>query len=441
MLELLSRRGRFVVALTLLAALAVVLLFLHEILFPFLLALFFSYVLAPVIDRMHTWEVRGYLVPRGLAVILVYLGILVILVGGGIYVVPKVSTELAKMVGQIPQTVSQLTHEWVPKAEAGFENLISLLPQPPEPVDFPEPEVASEEKTPIQPTTGVPREWMDLLNTYTFEIRTLDSERVEVIPRIRVNGSSGVAQNISPASLQEQIDAVVAQTTKRIQQDIAKLMVWGQKLVGGVVGSVFTIFLTFMVAGFILVDTDRILHFFHTLIPAVHQGRYGNLVARLDIGLNGVVRGQLLICLVNGIFTLVGLVIIGVPFAFTLALVAMVCSLIPIFGTIISSIPVVIMGVTVSFGTGALALGWILLIHFVEANFLNPKIMGTAAQIHPALIVFALVTGEYMAGIAGALLAVPIFSILQTLFLSLKALAEELEPKPFKDVPREIAGD
>jgi predicted PurR-regulated permease PerM len=67
--------------------------------------------------------------------------------------------------------------------------------------------------------------------------------------------------------------------------------------------------------------------------------------------------------------------------------------------------------------------------------------MGTAAQIHPALIVFALVTGEYMAGIAGALLAVPIFSILQTLFLSLKALAEELEPKPFKDVPREIAGD
>ena len=199
--------------------------------------------------------------------------------------------------------------------------------------------------------------------------------------------------------------------------------------------------LIFMVAGFILVDTSRILHFFRTLIPEVHQGRYRNLVACLDTGPNGVVRGQLLICLVNGIFTLVGLVIIGVPFAFTLALVAMVCSLIPIFGTIISSIPVVIMGVTVSFGTGLLALGWILLIHFIEANFLNPKIMGTAAQIHPALIVFALVTGEYMAGIAGALLAVPIFSILQTLFLSLKALAEELEPKRFQDVPREVAGD
>ena len=441
MLEFLSRRGRFVVVITLLAALAVVLLFLHEILFPFLLALFLAYVLAPVIDRMHTWEIRGYLVPRGFAVILVYLGILVILVGGGTYVVPRVTSELAKMVGQIPQRVSMITHEWVPKAEAGFEHLMTLLPKPPEPANLPEPELTETETRSAPQPTGVTHEWMDLLNAYTFEIRTLDSERVEIIPRIRVNGSSTMEKNSASTSLQEQIDAVVVQGTQRIQQDIAKLVVWGRQLVGGVVGSVFTIFLTFMVAGFILVDTDRIFHFFHTLIPEVHQGRYGGLVRRLDTGLNGVVRGQLLICLVNGIFTLIGLVAIGVPFAFTLSLVAMVCSLIPIFGTIISSIPIMIMGVTVSFPTGLLALGWILLIHFVEANFLNPKIMGTAARIHPALIVFALVTGEYMAGIAGALLAVPIFSILQTLFLSFKALAEELEHPPLRDVPREAAGD
>ncbi|MEC7631080.1 MAG: AI-2E family transporter, partial [SAR324 cluster bacterium] len=129
-----------------------------------------------------------------------------------------------------------------------------------------------------------------------------------------------------------------------------------------------------------------------------------------------------------GILTMIGLILIGVPFAFTLGLVAMVFSLIPIFGTILSTIPIMIMGFTVSFSTGILALAWILVIHFIEGNFLNPKIMGTAAHIHPALIVFALVTGEYIAGIAGALLAVPIFSILQTLFLFLKAMVEEFEP-------------
>ena len=59
--------------------------------------------------------------------------------------------------------------------------------------------------------------------------------------------------------------------------------------------------------------------------------------------------------------------------------------------------------------------------------FLNPKIMGTAAHIHPAIIVFVLVTGEYMAGIAGALLAVPVYSILQTFFFFLKSMVDELE--------------
>lgn len=85
------------------------------------------------------------------------------------------------------------------------------------------------------------------------------------------------------------------------------------------------------------------------------------------------------------------------------------------------------MGLTISFGTGLAALGWILLIHFIEGNFLNPKIMGTAAHIHPAIIVFVLVTGEYMAGIAGALLAVPVYSILQTFFFFLKSMVDELE--------------
>ena len=121
-----------------------------------------------------------------------------------------------------------------------------------------------------------------------------------------------------------------------------------------------------MVAGFILVDTDRIHRFIRSLVPVQYQPRYGILLSRLDVGLNGVVRGQLLICLVNGILTMIGLILIGVPFAFTLGLVAMVFSLIPIFGTILSTIPIMIMGFTVSFSTGILALAWILVIHFIE---------------------------------------------------------------------------
>jgi hypothetical protein len=61
-------------------------------------------------------------------------------------------------------------------------------------------------------------------------------------------------------------------------------------------------------------------------------------------------------------------------------------------------------------------------IHQVEANFLNPKIIGTAAKIHPCLVVFVLITGEHFFGLWGALLAVPAWSILQSLFLHWRSL-------------------
>ena len=62
-------------------------------------------------------------------------------------------------------------------------------------------------------------------------------------------------------------------------------------------------------------------------------------------------------------------------------------------------------------------LGWIIGIHLLEANLLNPKIIGNAAKIHPVVVIFALVVGEYNGGLVGALFAVPVASIVQTLFL------------------------
>ena len=131
----------------------------------------------------------------------------------------------------------------------------------------------------------------------------------------------------------------------------------------------------------------------------------------IDIGLAGVVRGQVLICLVNGVLTFIGLIILGVKFPVMLSTLAAVMSLIPIFGSILSSIPIVFVALTTGFMTGVGALLWIIGIHLVEANLLNPKIMGESAKIHPALVVFVLVAGEHFYGIVGALFAVPITSV------------------------------
>ena len=95
-------------------------------------------------------------------------------------------------------------------------------------------------------------------------------------------------------------------------------------------------------------------------------------------------------------------------------------SLIPIFGSVLSSVPIVAIALVASghfdVFRGLKVLVWIILIHQVEANILNPKIMGNAAKIHPVLVVFSLIAGEHSYGLVGALFAVPVASIIQTMF-------------------------
>ena len=123
----------------------------------------------------------------------------------------------------------------------------------------------------------------------------------------------------------------------------------------------------------------------------------------------------------------------GLKYWPVLALVATVFSLIPIFGSIASAVPAVAIGLTQSLGTAVFVLVWIVGIHQLEANILNPKIMGDAAKIHPVLVIFSLLVGEHFFHIVGALLAVPCMSIAQTLFLHLRDVIERDDP--------ELAGD
>ncbi|MDP6308705.1 MAG: AI-2E family transporter [SAR324 cluster bacterium] len=427
MLKFLGHRGRTLVILILLATMLGIVLFLNKILFPFLLASFLAYVLAPVIENLHQRKIRSHSISRGLAVLLVYFVILIVLIGGGSYVVPNVSAEMGHMIQELPKAVTKVSKEWGPVFDEKIRDITSLFPEP----EIMEPLPVIENNEPQSKTTVTQKEngeLLKILDGYTYEIRGLDSDRIEVVPHRKIGRESGIEENEQvPLDINTQISILAEEGMNRLKADMVRFLGFGRQLITKVVGSVFTLFLTFMVAAFILVDTERILSFWRSLVPRKYHLRYNDLLKSLDKGLNGVVRGQLMICLINGILTFIGLLMIGVPFAFTLGLVAMVFSLIPIFGTILSSIPIVIMGLTISLSTGVLALAWILLIHFIEGNFLNPKIMGTSAQIHPAIIVFVLVTGEHMAGIAGALLAVPVYSILQTFFFFLKSMVDELE--------------
>jgi predicted PurR-regulated permease PerM len=142
------------------------------------------------------------------------------------------------------------------------------------------------------------------------------------------------------------------------------------------------------------------------------------------------------VCLLNGTLTFIGLLVLQIPFPFALAALATVFYLVPIFGTIISTAPVVLLALTSGGVSKALlALALILAIHALEAYILNPKIIGDASRIHPVLIVLALVIGEHHFGLVGALLAFPAAGFVASIFKFLQAKAAELEPRMTPTLP------
>jgi predicted PurR-regulated permease PerM len=425
------RNARYVVLLLLVILVTIVVAFLRQVTLPFFLAIFLAYLLDPLIRLITRIKIYRWSAHRGIAVLLVYALIAWGLSAAAYYGVPKLLVELNRMGGALPTMMDQFEKDFVRPLDREISRLFagyaaesegvqlgggpnsegSLTPPPPPAAPAP----ASPAAQAMQP----------FLDEYVLVVRRVDDSRFEIIPQHKRPKPTGAAAG--RFSLNQQITLYFSQLRGDLEVNMGEMITRGRKVFEGISEAVWTLFLVFMLAAFILVNPGRIGVFMMSMIPRAHLPVYEGWVAQLDRGLAGVVRGQVMICLINGSVTAIGIASLGIPFWFTLSLFATVFSLIPIFGVLISTIPIVIMGLTVSLYTAVLAVGWILLVHFIEGNFLNPKILGDAAQIHPVLIVFSLVVGEYLAGVMGALLAVPIFSIIYNSFRYLKYLAERVE--------------
>lgn len=392
----------------------------RNVLLPFVLAITLAYILAPVVNRMATWRIGRRTMPRGLAVILCYV---VLLSGMGLFFatfLPRLSRDFARLGREAPKLWERANEDYIPRAarwiEARFPSLVEPEPERESPPAA-EPGLA----TPISELPPPPGTLLTVTPLASGELAITVPESGLTIQKSREGYLVKPSDEIPTRRLEDKLRARMVALVKGLEGEIVDLFRFGQAIVTGLASFVMKLALVLMVAAFILIDLERIHRFVRGLIPGRYRHEYDDIVAGIDRGLNGVIRGQLLICLVNGVLTYVGLLLFDVKYSLLLGLIAAVMSLVPIFGSIVSSIPIV--GIALVSGEhgidlvrGLFVLGWIVGIHFVEANFLNPKIMGQAAKIHPVVVVFALIAGEHTYGLAGALLAVPVASMIQTLF-------------------------
>lgn len=395
-----TRKRRVFLALSAFAAVAV-LLSAREVLLPFVLGLVVAYVLTPAV----TWVERRR-VPRWAAILVVYALTLGAIGGSLSGMLPRLFAEGKNAAAEWPRLHTRMREQWLPALDAKIAGWTGR------PVPAPvEPDANAD---------GIP----DRTAPIHVVRRPDGSLDVQIDEGVRFHQvHEGVWQLEDPQPLQQGIStATVLQrgfdkVSGYLQSNSLEVLKIGQGIVMGISRGIFNLFMTLMLGAYMILTRERILAFFRDLWAPGSRDAFDRFLRRLDRGLSGVVRGQLLICLVNGVLSAIGFWLFDLKYWPILALVAAVMSLIPIFGSIMSSVPAVAIGITQSPGTAFGVLAWIIGIHQLEANFLNPKIIGDAAKIHPVLVVFSLLAGEHAFGIVGALFGVPCMSIAQTVFL------------------------
>jgi predicted PurR-regulated permease PerM len=202
----------------------------------------------------------------------------------------------------------------------------------------------------------------------------------------------------------------------------------------GTVGGVFTTLSVILIAAYLLVDGERFKLGTIRLLPL--QYRDDALVLFSDVveALSRYLTGLLVSLTFQGVAATVALTFLGVPFAILLGIWTAIGAIVPFVGSYIGGVPATIVAFTVSPTTGVLTALAYALINFTDGNLIAPRVQGNAIRVSPLFIFLAVIAGGQIAGIWGALMAVPALAVVRVVFDFLMervvVVPQSLDPLP-----------
>jgi len=201
---------------------------------------------------------------------------------------------------------------------------------------------------------------------------------------------------------------------QRASQNIIKLStgllanIWSSSI--AFINVVALLIITPIVSFYLLRDWNEIADKFYDLVPRKNLTTVKDLFARIDRVLSGYIRGQLNVCFLLGIFYSIGLGAMGLSYGVLLGFVSGVLVLLPYFGVAIGMIIAVVLAY-LQFGEYSQIILVVFIYlsgQFIEGNFITPKLVGNKVGLHPAIIIFSLLSGASLFGFVGILFAIPL---------------------------------
>jgi predicted PurR-regulated permease PerM len=234
------------------------------------------------------------------------------------------------------------------------------------------------------------------------------------------------------------LDKIADNITKTIKEHQGQLITGALQTVRAVLEGLGATLLVLLSTFFLLRDGEQIWNWTLRLFPRAAQERL-DMAGRVGWRtLGGYMRGQVIIALFHGISVMIVLFILKVPLAAALGVLIFLGSFVPLIGLTVTGALCVAVALLEHGITAAIvvAIAIIVLVQ-LEAHLLQPIIMSRSVEVHPLAIALAVLTGTLLAGIVGALLAVPFVAFLNSTITALRA--GPAPPTVGDDVPAEEA--
>lgn len=233
-----------------------------------------------------------------------------------------------------------------------------------------------------------------------------------------------------------------------------KVMTWigdsAQEIVGvfSTISTVVSVIVTFpVILFFMLADKGKFKPFMLKIIPPVFRDDLQTVSSRISNVVRSYIQGEIVVALSLGVLLFFGYLIIGLDYAFVLAIIAAVTAIVPFIGATIGIIPALIVA---AFTSPAMlfkmAIVWGVG-QFIQGNIIEPNIMGKNLKMHPLTIIIVLLVMGNLLGIIGVILGVPLFAIIKVI---LEYLLEQFKKRynhyfskaagPY-EIDRDLAGD
>jgi predicted PurR-regulated permease PerM len=199
------------------------------------------------------------------------------------------------------------------------------------------------------------------------------------------------------------------------QEFTSRVMPQLARLARGVVNAATILVLAFILTIYVLIEDRQTYRWFRAFVPPQHRSKFDRTAVEGRRIVGRYVAANAATSLVAAVFTYVALLLLDVPAALVLALLAGLSDFVPVVGFLVSLVPAVILALTVSPTTAIIVVAVYCAYNAFEQYYLGPKLYGGQLELSNVAVVVAFAVGAQVAGVVGALIALPAAAMYPTI--------------------------